>query len=119
YKNSSVLCLPDSTFRQLQLIQNVAFRVLTRIRKAQNTTLILRSLCWLPVKHRIDFKVLLLVFKSISGSGPNDISNMLTQYEPTRTLHSSGTGLLTILRMNTKQSLVIMVPICGTNYLSV
>ncbi len=54
--------LPKKTIRQLQLIQNAAARTLTRTRTSDHSTPVLRSLHWLPVTVRIDFKELLLVY---------------------------------------------------------
>ncbi len=54
--------LPKKTIIQLQLIQNAATRILTRTRKSEHSTPVLRSLHWLPVTFRIDFKVLLIVY---------------------------------------------------------
>ena len=47
--------------RQLQYIQNAAARVLTRTRKYDHISPVLRSLYWLLVAQRIDFKTVLLV----------------------------------------------------------
>ena len=90
------------SFLQLQLIQNAAARVLTRTKKAEHITPVLRSLHWLPVCHRIDFKILLLVYKSLNGLGPKYISELLPRYEPSRPLRSSGSGLLIVPRIKTK-----------------
>ncbi len=54
--------LPKKSIRQLQLIQNTAARILTRTRTSEHITPVLRSLHWLHVTFRIDFKVLLLVY---------------------------------------------------------
>ncbi len=54
--------LPKKTIRHLQLIQNTAARILTRTRTSEHLTPVLRSLHWLPVTFRIDFKVPLLVY---------------------------------------------------------
>ncbi|KAF7649923.1 hypothetical protein LDENG_00133860, partial [Lucifuga dentata] len=62
----------------------------------------LRSLHWLPVCQRIDFKILLLVYKTLHGSGPKYVSDMILQYEPSRPLRSSGSALLSVLRVRTK-----------------
>ncbi len=61
------------------------------------------SLHWLPVTFRIDFKVLLLVYKSLNGLGPKYIADMLTEYKPNRPLRSLGSSQLEIPRVHTKQ----------------
>ncbi len=66
-------------------------------------TPVLRSLHWLPVTFRIDFKVLLLVYKSINGLGPKYIADMLTEYRPNTALRSVGSSQLEIPSVHTKQ----------------
>ncbi len=94
--------LPEKSVRQLQLIQNTAARILTRTRKPEHITRVLRSLHWLPVTFRIDFKALLLVYKSLNGLGPKFIADMLTEYKPNRPLRSVGSSQLEIPRVHTK-----------------
>uniref|UniRef100_A0A669DF59 Reverse transcriptase domain-containing protein n=1 Tax=Oreochromis niloticus TaxID=8128 RepID=A0A669DF59_ORENI len=48
------------------------------------------------------FKVLMLVYKALNGLGPKYISDLLTQYEPSRSLRSSGSGLLSVPRVRTR-----------------
>ncbi len=61
------------------------------------------SLIDLPVTFRIDFKVLLLIYKSHNGLGPKYIADMLTEYKHNRPLRSLGSSQLEIPRVHTKQ----------------
>lgn len=54
------------------------------------------ALPWLPVRQRIDFKILLPIYKSLRGPGQKYITEMLLQYKPSRAQRSSGAGLLTL-----------------------
>lgn len=63
----------------LQVVQNA---------KCKNVPLLLKDLHWLPVNHRIEFKILLLVYKSLHVQMPRYLSNLLHPYNPSRTLRS-------------------------------
>src|SRR4029434_8320273 len=89
--------------KQLQMIQNAAARVLTKTKRTDHITHILKYLHWLPVSYRIDFKALLLVFKSLNGIGPKYLSDMFQQYVPLRSLRSQHTFLLVKPTVQTKQ----------------
>ncbi len=73
----------------LQLVQNAAARLLSGVKKREHITPILRSLHWLPVCFRVYFKILLLVYKSRNGLAPTYLCELLTEYQPIRSLRSS------------------------------
>ena len=50
------------------------------------------------MEHRIVFKILLLVFKSLNNLAPSYISDLLTPYIPSRSLRSSNQSLLVVPR---------------------
>jgi len=86
YCNGLFTGLPKKTIKSLQIIQNAAARLLTRTKRKDHITPILKSLHWLPVTYRIDFKVLFLVFKTLNGQGPLYMADMLQIYTPSRSL---------------------------------
>ena len=51
----------DTKLNRLQLIQNHAARIITRTKKFDHISGVLKKLHWLPIKATIDYKVLLLV----------------------------------------------------------
>ncbi|KAI5608133.1 hypothetical protein C0J50_9626, partial [Silurus asotus] len=99
YCNALLGGCPASLINKLQLVQNAAARVLTRARKYDHITPILSSLHWLPVKFRIDYKLLLLTYKALNGLAPIYLSSLLTRYNPPRSLRSQNSGLLVVPRI--------------------
>lgn len=96
YCNSVLVGLPASSLKKLQYVQNLAARVLTHTRSREHITSRLKELHWLPVHFRIQFKVLLLVYKSLHGMAPAYLSSLIQRYCPTRTLRSVDAHLLSI-----------------------
>ena len=70
YCNSLMLSIPKELITQLQILQNNAARVITQWRKYDHITPVLIDLHWLPIKQRIDFKILLLTYKTLNGLTP-------------------------------------------------
>ena len=74
--------------------------MLTGTRRRDHISPVLSSLHWLPVRFRINFKILLFVFKARHGLAPSYISDLLKPYVPTRSLRSAGQMLLVVPKSN-------------------
>ena len=57
---------------------------------------VLYQLHWLPVEYRVRFKVLVLTFKALCGSGPSYLRDRLSWYAPQRTLRSTNNNSLRV-----------------------
>ncbi len=101
YSNSLYTGISQTASSRLQLVQNAAARLLTRSHKRDHITPVLQSLHWLPARYRVDFKILLIVYKSLNGMAPY-ISDLLIEHNVTRSLRSSNQRLLFIPKTRRK-----------------
>ena len=62
--------LPQFELNRLQKLQNQAARLVTNTKRREHITPVLRQLHWLPVKARIEFKILTLAFRAVHSDGP-------------------------------------------------
>ncbi len=99
YCNALLGGCPASSINKLQVVQNAAARVLTRLRKYDHITPILQSLHCLPIKLRISYKILLLAYKALNGLAPAYLTSLLSRYNPSRSLRSQNSGLLIVPRI--------------------
>ena len=84
------------------MIQHSAARIIMCIKRhdRQSITAVLRHLHWLPVKWRINYKIVVLVFRALHGLAPAYVSTLIMPYQPRRALRSAGSALLCVPRHN-------------------
>lgn len=102
YANSLLYNTSKSNINKLQKVQNLLAKIVlnrpTNINRHQHNSELLQKLHWLPVKHRIDYKLSVLTYRSLNGTTANYLSTLITPYSPARTLRSSSSNLLTVPR---------------------
>ena len=86
--------LPKFQLDKLQRIQNSAARLVSLSKKCVHITPIIQELHWLPVEQRIQYKLLLLTFKALTGQAPTYIRDLISIKEQTRTLRSNSSVIL-------------------------
>ena len=95
YCNALMAALPAEKINSLQRIQNNAARMITKRPKRSHVTPILKQLHWLPVKARIDYKILTLCYRCITENDyPSYMKDLIAIYTPTRSLRSSSDSTL-------------------------
>ena len=99
---NSLLYNVPKYIKKLQSVQNAAARLITCSRKYDHITPILKELHWLPVSEPIKFKILLLTFKALHQQSPTYIQDLLTCYQPSRSLRSSSSLHLNPINFNLK-----------------
>ena len=92
--NSLLIGCPAYLTNKLQSIQNAAAKLVYGINRWEQVEPPLEKLHWLPIKYRIEFKVLLLVFKSLNDKGPEYLRELLIRYTPSRSLRSASSNSL-------------------------
>ena len=89
YCNSLFSGCPQYLLDKLQKFLNAAARLVCKANKSDHIHPILETLQWLPVSHRIQYKISTISFSSISGTAPQCMSEFLQPYTPARQLRSA------------------------------
>ena len=84
YCNSLLYGISKELVNKLQRVQNTAARLITRTKKFDHITPILKELHWLPIEERIKYKILLLAYKAQHGQAPTYIAELVVPYTPAR-----------------------------------
>ena len=87
---------------RLEMVQRSAARIVMQIRQGdrQSMTTILRQLHWLPVRKRIEYKILVLVHRALYDGTPKYHAALLLQHARRRSLRSAGGLLLEVPKVN-------------------
>ena len=83
YCNSLLYGLPQVQIDKIQRVQNAAARLIFQQPKFCHITPVLSQLHWLPIKYRIEFKILLMTFKAIHGMAPDYLCKLISRRKST------------------------------------
>ena len=67
YCNSLLYGLPACQLNKMQRVLNAAARLVCKAPQYSHVTPLLRELHWLPIRQRVNFKIILFAFKAIHG----------------------------------------------------
>ncbi len=105
YCNALLAGLPSNTIKPLQMIQNAAARLVFNEPKRAHVTPLFVSLHWLPVAACIQFKTLMLAYRTTTGSAPTYFHSLMTIYIPSRSLRSASERRLVVPSQRGSKSL--------------
>ncbi len=102
YCNALLAGIPQYQVQRIQRVLNAAARLIHPCSRFSHITPVLRSLHWLPVKFRVEFKIALLVYKALNNIAPIYISEMLIPKQSSDRWTLRSDGLLHIPKTNCK-----------------
>ena len=102
YCNAVLYGLPASVTNKMQRLQNMCARMIARTRRSDHITPVLIKPHWLPVRKRIEYKMLSHTYRAIHRQAPQYLCDMMSVYQPARPLRSQLTLTLAVPRSRTK-----------------
>ena len=78
YCNTVLANLTVSTVAPLQRVQNASARFIKGLRPRDHVTSALQDLHWLPIRHRVTYKLCVLMHQVHIGSSPSYLSDLVT-----------------------------------------
>ena len=103
YCNSLLYGIPQYLSNKLLRVQRTAARLISRVKKYDSITPTMKALHWLPISYRVQFKLMCLTYRCLTGDAPSYLANEVSVYQSSRTLRSSSQNLLSVPKTNLQQ----------------
>ena len=84
YANSILMNLPECVPGQMQRVQDIAAKIVMGKYKYDSSTQCCKALHWLPIKARIEHKLLTLVHKCVHGEAPQYLKDLISEHKSDR-----------------------------------
>ena len=88
YCNSLPYGAKQSNIDRLQCCRNNAARIISKRRKFDRISPVLKEFHWFPDELRINYRILLLTYKALDGHAPQYLTALISKYVPPRPLRS-------------------------------
>ena len=100
YGNGLLLGSNYNDIQRLQRIQNWSAKLIYCAKKFDHASPYLQELHWLPVRERIIFKIMTVVYKCLTGTAPSYLTACLSLYRPARTNLRSASDITRLTEHN-------------------
>ena len=94
YCNAVLYGVTDRNYKRLQRVQNSLARVVCNAPYRSPSLPLLKSLHWLPIEQRIDYKIATMTYKLRLHHQPSYLYELISDYQPVRCLRSSSSALM-------------------------
>jgi len=115
YGNALLFGSTEYDVTRLQRLQNRAARLIYLVGRDTPSVPLLRRLHWLPIRKRIEFKLLVIIYKCINSQAPQYLQELITYHRPKYATRSSlDTTLLSVPKNPKIKHFKSQVHVCGT-----
>ena len=120
FGNATLYGISETLLHRLQVVQNSVARLIMRVRRREHITPIMFALHWLPVRQRIQFKILTLVYRCQNHQAPAYLSashrtctSPVAPCDLQTTVYSRNIG--TVWSATAAAVFLLPAQLCGTN----
>ena len=78
YANAILYGLPSRTLRKYQTIQNSCAKLILNKNRYLSSSWVLKKLHWLPIQQRMGHKILMTIFKCITGMASKSLQDLIS-----------------------------------------